>query len=96
MRRCCGATLPGFRAAADRNSSRDSLGVAVTGYSNKTFACPFFKWDEKLAVHCEGGRVTFPDKEAALEYIDRYCGSPAGWRSCSVAASLLKYYERKD
>ena len=36
------------------------------GYSNKTFACPFFTWDERLAVHCEGGRVTFPDKEAAL------------------------------
>ena len=33
------------------------------GYSNKTFACPFFKWDERLCVHCEGGRVTFPDKD---------------------------------
>ena len=59
------------------------------GYSNKTFACPFFTWDERLAVHCEGGRVTFPDKEAALEYIDRYCASPAGWRECSMAAALL-------
>lgn len=66
------------------------------GYSNKTFACPFFKWDERLCVHCEGGRVTFPDKAAAQEYIDRYCAAAQWWQACTVASTLLRYYERTD
>lgn len=66
------------------------------GYSNKTFACPFFKWDERLCVHCEGGRPTFPDRAAATEYIDRYCADVNGWRDCSIAKTLLRYYERTD
>lgn len=65
------------------------------GYSNKTFICPFFKWDERLGVHCEGGKVVFPDRAAAEDYIDRHCGA-GGWRNCSVASSLLRYYERTD
>lgn len=72
------------------------MGVSAVGYSNKTFACPFFKWDERLCVHCEGGRVTFPGKEAALEYIDRYCAAAQGWQACTVASTLLRYYERTD
>ena len=71
------------------------MGVSAVGYSNKTFACPFFKWDERLCVHCEGGRVTFPDKAAAQEYIDRYCAAQ-GWQACTVASALLRYYERTD
>lgn len=66
------------------------------GYSSKTFTCPFFRWDERMCVHCEGGQVSFPDKEAAQEYIDQYCASPDGWQTCSVASSLLRYYERTD
>lgn len=66
------------------------------GYSNKTFACPFFKWDERLCVHCEGGRPTFPDRAAAQEFIDKHCGDINGWRTCSIAAVLLRYYERTD
>ena len=66
------------------------------GWSNKTFTCPFFSWDERQAVHCESGRVIFPDREAAGAYIDRYCASPDGWRACSMAAALLDYYERTE
>ncbi len=65
------------------------------GYSNKTFACPFFKWDERLCVHCEGGVVRFRDRREAMEYIDRYCASVDGWEKCSLARSLLGYYERE-
>ncbi len=66
------------------------------GWSNRTWTCPFFKWDERLCVHCEGGRMVFPDWKAATEYADRYCAAQSGWKACSVAASLLRYYERKE
>lgn len=68
-----------------------------TGYSSKTWTCPFLKWDERLKVHCEGGCcVAFCDREAYTEYTDRYCASLQGWKDCSVAASLLRYYERTE
>lgn len=38
--------------------------------------------------------MDFPDRKAATEYADRYCAHRSGWRECSVAASLLEYYER--
>ena len=38
--------------------------------------------------------MDFPDRKAAAEYADRYCAHKSGWRECSVAASLLGYYER--
>ena len=66
------------------------------GYSNKTFACPFFKWDERLCVHCEGGRPSFPDRTAAQEYINQFCGDVTGWKNCSIARTLLRFYERTD
>ena len=44
----------------------------------------------------EGGRMEFPDRKAATEYADRYCAAQSGWKACSVAASLLRYYERKE
>ena len=64
------------------------------GYSNKTWACPFFKWDEKRKVHCEGGGAGFQDRETYVEYTDRYCASVQGWKSCSLAVALLEYYDR--
>ena len=64
------------------------------GWSNRTWTCPFFGWDDRTCVHCEGGRMDFPDRKAAAEYADRYCAHKSGWRECSVAASLLGYYER--
>lgn len=66
------------------------------GYSSKTFECPFFKWDERLRVHCEGGCASFRDRAAAQEYINRHCASVNGWKSCSLACSLVRYYERAD
>lgn len=62
--------------------------------TSKTFLCPFYTWDEKTKVHCEGGRMSFKDRESAKEYIDRYCAGD--WRRCTVAAALLRYYERTE
>lgn len=67
-----------------------------TGYSSRAWACPFLKWDEKLKVHCEGGCVAFPDRDAYTEYTGRYCANVPGWQDCSLAASLMRYYERTD
>lgn len=71
--------------------------MVAVGYSNRTWACPFFKWDERRKVHCEGGCcASFPDRKTAQEYATRYCASVDGWRACTMAAALLRYYERTD
>ena len=66
----------------------------MAGYSHKTWSCPFFVWDERFAVHCEGGRLRFPDREAINEYADRFCAGDMGWKNCTVARNLLLFYER--
>lgn len=63
------------------------------GYSNRTWVCPFYKWDERLCVHCEGGKIRFPDRISLNEFVRLYCGT-ANWKTCSVAENLLRYYER--
>ena len=68
----------------------------MAGYSHKSWSCPFFVWDERLAVHCEGGRLRFPDWEAAGEFTNRFCAGGMGWKNCSVARNLLLYYEREQ
>ena len=68
----------------------------MAGYSHKTWACPFFKWDEKLRIHCEGGRLALPDQAALRDYAGRYCASADGWRQCSFAGVLLRHYEKAD
>jgi len=69
----------------------------LAGYTNKAFACPYYKWDERQRVTCEGGvSVPFPDYRTACEYMDRYCANVAGWHGCSIAAALEGFYERKD
>ena len=68
----------------------------MAGYSHKTWACPFFRWDERLCVRCEGGCMGFPDREARAESADRYCANLQDGKSCTVAANLLKYYERTE
>ena len=64
-------------------------------YWHKAWTCPFFRWDEQTVVGCEGGKLRFPDKESAVEYMDAFCASQTcDWKKCSVAAALLKYYDR--
>lgn len=62
----------------------------------KTWACPFFGWDEKRKVHCEGGGAGFKDRDTFLSYTSRYCASVPGWKNCSLAVALLEYYEKGD
>lgn len=62
----------------------------------RTYDCPFWKWDEKLCTHCEGGRMTFPNDDAKQDYIARYCANLTGWKDCTIASSLMDYYERTE
>ena len=64
--------------------------------SHKTWSCPFFVWDERLAVHCEGGRPRFPDYEAADKYTGDYCAGGQGWKDCTLAKNLMAYYQRTE
>ena len=66
------------------------------GYSNRTWCCPYFGWDEKLCIHCDAGRLKFPDRKAITGYAERYCGDVNGWTKCTVAQELNRYYERTE
>lgn len=70
--------------------------MSMAGYTHRYWVCPFFKWDEPLRFHCEGGRQVFPDRQAARDYAGRYCAHMPGWKDCSVADSLLRYYDRVE
>jgi len=66
-------------------------------YWHRNWACPFFRWDDKKRVCCENGTsLSFPDREAATEYFDRYCASVERYRHCTVASMLLRFYERSE
>ena len=67
-------------------------------YWHKKWVCPFFVQSGMQRVSCEGGCIQkFPDRETAIRFMDEYCASPCGgWKSCSVASTLLQYYERKE
>lgn len=60
---------------------------------HKYWVCPFFKWDGKMEISCEAGRVQFPTKDSANEYMNAYCACDTNWKGCTLAAALLKYYE---
>ena len=69
----------------------------MAGYSHKTWICPYFQWDERRKVHCEGRCcVAFPDQKAYEEYTGAFCANRnGGWRRCTIAQALNGYYERK-
>lgn len=64
------------------------------GYSGRDWVCPYYKWDKKMQVYCEGGTVKLPDRDVFREYVGAYCSALDGWESCSIARALTEYYER--
>ena len=62
----------------------------------RAYCCPFFRWEEKLKTHCEGGMLSFPDAEAKAEYVKKYCADHPGWQGCTVAQNVNDFYERKE
>ncbi len=66
-------------------------------YWHKKWQCPFFVWDDRSLVACEGKcRIIFPDDVAAREFMEGYCASLSGWESCAIAANKLRFYERQE
>lgn len=61
----------------------------------RVFECPFFKWLDGRAVHCEAGKIEF-DRAAYKDYADRFCGNETGWRYCTLAQNLYRGYERGE
>lgn len=60
------------------------------------WTCPYYKWDDRQTVHCEGGRIGLPGREAERDYIRTYCADHLGWRRCSVARAVTRYYEAQE
>lgn len=66
------------------------------GYSNRVWTCPFFHWDERRKVHCEGGCVALKDARSFDRYARSFCASVNGWERCTVAKALVEQYERRE
>lgn len=64
-------------------------------YSKRIWICPYFSYDTKDYMRCEGGRVCFSKKELNKRYFDKYCGSYE-WGKCTFARELNGYYEGLD
>lgn len=67
----------------------------------KTMYCPFIitdyadkRGDYKL--RCERGKLQFADRDSFNDFVCDYCGSEGGWKTCTMAKSLQKDYERED
>lgn len=65
-------------------------------YWHKAWQCPYFRWDDRLVVGCEGGKLHFADKQSAVEYMGCFCAHKTEWKRCSIAANLTKYYDRRE
>ena len=65
-------------------------------YWHMNFICPYFKWDDKDRVGCEGKHILkFDNKFAAKRFMQNYC---AGWKwhLCPHAQHMNKIYEEKN
>ena len=66
-------------------------------YWHKKWRCPFFIWDDREHVACEGKcKISFPDDVAAKEFMEGFCASDPGWEKCAIAENKLRFYERKE
>lgn len=64
-------------------------------FSNRVFVCPFFtSANTPDRVNCEGGRVRMPESNTTREYSGKYC--EGDWKRCSIAQSLLQYYDAEE
>lgn len=66
----------------------------MAGYSHKSWCCPYFKWDNKEAIKCEGGTLKFPDFKTCSQFADQYCASLMGngWKLCTIARTISLWY----
>lgn len=56
--------------------------------------CPYSKRVLKGSICCEGGtRINFGDAKGQADYYKQFCCGD--WKSCSIAATMNEFYERK-
>lgn len=67
--------------------------MARLDYWHKAYTCPYYRTNDVRSLGCEESYLIFPDKIAAVEYMDCYCAND--WESCSIAKTLNRYEERK-
>lgn len=66
----------------------------MNSFLNRTWVCPFYKYDERRSIHCEcGSRLNFPSMTAERAYVDKYCASLDGWKGCTLARCLNDHYD---
>jgi len=66
-------------------------------YSRRNWCCPFYRYDERFTVHCEGGSVfRLKDQEIFASFADKYCGDVKGWAQCPIAAALWWLWEKQN
>jgi hypothetical protein len=59
----------------------------------KFIACPYYRYDTKNVIHCEGISKTFVDPARKKRQIDFFCASVVGWERCEWAQKLNRKYE---
>lgn len=67
----------------------------------KAIQCPFMLVDYsdkkgELHISCEHGKIIFKNKKKLREHLNRYCGCTEGWHECTLAKSLIEYYEGNE
>lgn len=68
----------------------------------RAYQCPFFigpayaSGTGKRGVRCEAGVILFPDHQTSEDHKWAFCANECGWRRCSIAITLQKYYEREE
>ena len=65
-------------------------------HSRRVWRCPYYKFDRKLEVHCEGGSVfRVADRAIFYEHANRYCSNAKHWERCQIAECLTKLYNKQ-
>ena len=58
--------------------------------------CPFYLYEKKGYLFCEGVTVKYPDKETQYVSKMRYCcNEEHGFMNCSVYKELNEYYNKR-
>ena len=82
-----------WKTLRERAANREGR---TMGYSHLIYCCPYYEWDGKTDMHCEGGKIAFPDRATAQMYFNTYCGDVDGWRRCTVARAITRFYETQE
>ena len=67
----------------------------MSGYWHMYVICPYFAWENKTAIGCEGKTVhRFPKGRMCRSYQEKYCAG--NWQECTYAKVMNEYYEQEQ